>query len=259
MAKAHFILQGKGGVGKSLVAALIAQHRHENDTSVICVDTDPVNATFAGYDAFPVKRVELMNGNKIDESEFDRLMEIIAENPDAEIIIDNGASSFIPLSSYLMDNQAIELLQDMGHQIVVHPVIAGSQSLIDTLTGFDSLANQFPDKAEIIVWLNQYFGEIEKDGIGFENMKVYQNHKKRVSGIINIKKQSDLFGRDVKHMLESRQTFDQAMQSENYNFMSKNRLRMMKKDLWEQMNLVLGLPVKKLATNKKQEKVSDAT
>ncbi|RBP21719.1 CobQ/CobB/MinD/ParA family nucleotide binding protein [Marinobacter pelagius] len=259
MAKAHFTLQGKGGVGKSLVSALIAQHRHENNIPLICVDTDPVNATFAGYDAFPVKRVELMNGNKIDEAEFDRLMEMIAENPDSEIVIDNGASSFIPLSSYLVENQAIELLQEMGHQIVIHPVITGGQALMDTLTGFDSLAHQFPETAEIVVWLNQYFGDIEKDGKTFEQMKVYQNHKSRVNGIINIKKQSDLFGRDVKHMLESRQTFDQAMQSEEYNFMSKNRLRMMKKDLWEQMDLVLGLPMQKKAADKKQEKVSDAT
>lgn len=255
MAKANFILQGKGGVGKSFVAALLAQHRHESNVPVVCVDTDPVNATFAGYKAFPVKRIELMSGNKINESEFDRLMELIVENPDAEIIIDNGASSFIPLSSYLMDNQAIELLQSMGHEIVVHPVIAGSQSLVDTLTGFDSLANQFPQSAEIVIWLNQYFGDIERDGKSFEQMKVYEQHKHRVSGIINIKKQSELFGLDVKHMLESRQTFEDAMQAPEYNFMSKNRLRMMKNDLWAQMDLVLGTPKKSSA---KKEKVSDA-
>lgn len=254
MAKAHFTLQGKGGVGKSLVSALIAQHRHENNIPLICVDTDPVNATFAGYTAFDVKRVELMNGNKIDESEFDRLMEMIAENPNSEIVIDNGASSFIPLSSYLVENQAIELLQSMGHQIVVHPVITGGQALMDTLTGFDSLANQFPETAEIVVWLNQYFGDIAQDGKTFEQMKVYQNHKSRVNGIVTIAKQSDLFGRDVKTMLEARQTFDQAMKSENYNFMSKNRLRMMKQHLFEQMDLVLGLPVK----SAKKEKATNA-
>jgi len=243
MAKAHFTLQGKGGVGKSLVSALIAQHRLENDIQLICVDTDPVNATFAGYSAFDVVRVELMKGNKIDESEFDRLMEIIAENPNSEIVIDNGASSFIPLSSYLVENQAIELLQSMGHQVVVHPVITGGQALMDTLTGFDSLANQFPETAEIVVWLNQYFGDIEYDGKTFEKMKVYQNHKARVHGVITIAKQSELFARDVKAMLEARQTFNQAMKSDEYNFMSKNRLHMMKKHLFQQMDLVLGAPL----------------
>lgn len=242
MAKAHFTLQGKGGVGKSLVSALIAQHRHENNIPLICIDTDPVNATFAGYNAFSVTRVELLKGNKIDESEFDRLMEMIVENPDAEIVIDNGASSFIPLSSYLVENQAIELLQSMGHQIIIHPVITGGQALMDTLTGFSSLAEQFPDSAEMVVWLNQYFGEIEKDNKNFEEMKVYKNHKSRVNGIITIHQQSELFSRDVKAMLEARQTFTEAMASPEYQFMSKNRLRMMKENLFAQMDLVLGVP-----------------
>ena len=51
--KVHFILQGKGGVGKSFVAALLAQHYQANGRgAVVCVDTDPVNATFSGYGAF---------------------------------------------------------------------------------------------------------------------------------------------------------------------------------------------------------------
>ncbi len=243
MAKVHFTLQGKGGVGKSLVSALIAQHRAEYSIPQICIDTDPVNATFAGYTAFDVKRVELMKNNKIDEAEFDRLMELIAENPESEIVIDNGASSFIPLSNYLVENQAVELLQSMGHQIFVHPVITGGQALKDTVTGFDTLANQFPESAEMVVWLNMYFGAVEFEGKSFEQMKAYTNHKSRVNGIITIPKQSDLFDRDVKAMLESRMTFDQAMQSDKFNFMSKNRLRMMKEHLWQQMDLILGVPV----------------
>lgn len=254
MAKAHFTLQGKGGVGKSLVSSLIAQHRQENNIPLICVDTDPINATFAGYAAFDVKRVELMKNNKIDEAEFDRLMEMIAENPDSEIVIDNGASSFIPLSSYLVENQAIELLQSMGHEIVIHPVITGGQALVDTLNGFDSLANQFPENAQTVVWLNEYFGEITQNGKGFEQMKVYEAHRHRVHGMITIANQSDLFDRDVKTMLEARQTFDQAMKSESFNFMSKNRLRMMKKHLFEQMDLVLDIQMQPT----KKEKVAHA-
>ena len=254
MAKTHLALQGKGGVGKSLISALIAQHRNENGIPLVCIDTDPVNATFAGYSSFHVRRIELLKGNKIDEAEFDRLMEIIVENPNTEIVIDNGASSFIPLSGYLVENQAIELLQNMGHQVVVHLVITGGQALMDTLNGFDSLASQFPESAEIVIWLNQYFGDIEKDGKTFEQMKVYQKHKARVNGIITIQKQSDLFGRDLKTMLEARQTFEEAIQSPEYNFMSKNRLRMMKKNLFEQMDLVLGIPLG--ADKKKEAKVN---
>jgi hypothetical protein len=257
VARAHFTLQGKGGVGKSLVSALIAQHRQENNVPLICIDTDPVNATFAGYTAFPVKRVELLKESMIDEREFDRLMEMIAENNDAEIVIDNGSSSFIPLSSYLVENEAIEMLQKMGHSVFIHPVVTGGQALMDSLSGFDSLARQFPESAEIVVWLNQYFGAIEKEGKSFEKMKVYQDHKARVKGVINIYRNSGAtFGEDMQEMLESRMTFNQAIKSEQFKLMSKHRLKMIKKTLFEQMDPVLGVGVPPTAGSslKKQKK-----
>ena len=114
MPAAHFILQGKGGIGKSLVASLIAQYYQDHSKPMICIDTDPINATFASYKAFSAQRIHLLHNNKIREEEFDSLMAVIADNPDSEIIIDNGASGFIPLTSYLIENQAIELLQNIG-------------------------------------------------------------------------------------------------------------------------------------------------
>lgn len=252
MAKAHFTLQGKGGVGKSLVSSMIAQHRYDNGMPLVCVDTDPVNGTFSGHTAFSVKRIEIMKDNKIVDSEFDKLMEVIADNQDSEIVIDNGATSFLPLSNYLVENQAIELLQSMGHEIVIHPVITGGQALKDTLTGFDSLVRQFPNTIEIVVWLNQYFGEIQYEGKPFEQMNVYKEHKPRVKGIITIEKQSELFSGDIRSMLEAKLTFDQAINSEKYNFMSKNRLRLVKNHLFGQMDLILGVPLK--ATKKEPSK-----
>lgn len=241
MAKAHFTLQGKGGVGKSLISSLIAQHLAEKNAPLICVDTDPVNSTFSGYKAFEVKRIELLKDGSIDPSAFDNLMQLIIDNPESEIVIDNGASSFIPLSHYLVENEAIELLQGMGHEIVIHPVITGGQAMMDTLTGFNSLADQFPEEAQIIVWLNEYFGEIEADGKPFEQMQVFKRHKSRINGIVTIPRQSELFGNDLKKMLNLRLTFDEAIQnSDEFNFMSKNRLKLMKKNIFNQLNLLLG-------------------
>ena len=47
----HLTLQGKGGVGKSLVAAVLAQYLKSAGRDVRCIDTDPVNRTFAQYAA----------------------------------------------------------------------------------------------------------------------------------------------------------------------------------------------------------------
>ena len=40
MAKIHMVLQGKGGVGKSVIAALIAQYKASKGQAPLCLDTD---------------------------------------------------------------------------------------------------------------------------------------------------------------------------------------------------------------------------
>ncbi len=49
MAKIHMILQGKGGVGKYLIPNLLAQYKINANQQPLCIDTDPVNATFHGF------------------------------------------------------------------------------------------------------------------------------------------------------------------------------------------------------------------
>jgi hypothetical protein len=242
MAVVNFVLQGKGGVGKSLISALIAQYTTEKGTPLMCIDTDPVNATFAQYSAFDVERLEIMDGTKINERNFDSLMEKILtdETEDLQIIIDNGASSFVPLSSYLVENGAIEMLADMGHEVIIHTVITGGQALLDTLQGFSSLATQFSDKAKLVVWLNEFFGPIQQDGKSFESMKVYKDNKARIAGLLTIKQQNqDTFGKDMEEMLNGKLTFDQAIESSDFQLMAKQRLKMMKKDLLGQMAVAL--------------------
>jgi Mrp family chromosome partitioning ATPase len=45
----HLTLQGKGGVGKSLVASILAQYFRHRGAEIHCLDTDPVNQTFSRY------------------------------------------------------------------------------------------------------------------------------------------------------------------------------------------------------------------
>ena len=112
MSKIHIILQGKGGVGKSLIAAVLAQYKASRDQNPLCIDTDPVNATFNGFRALNVQRLRIMEGDEINSRKFDALVELIAPSTD-DVIIDNGASSFVPLSHYLLSNQVPALLKDM--------------------------------------------------------------------------------------------------------------------------------------------------
>jgi CobQ/CobB/MinD/ParA nucleotide binding domain len=235
MAKIHMVLQGKGGVGKSFVAATIAQYKISKGQRPLCIDTDPVNSTFAGYKALNVHRLPLMNGDEIDSRNFDSLIELIADAKD-DVVIDNGAVSFVPMSSYLLVNNVPALLRRFGHDLVIHTVVTGGQALSDTTNGFAHLIRQFGDDALFVVWLNPYWGPIERGGIRFEQMRAYSANKDRVSAILQIPAlKQETFGRDLSEMLQQRLTFDEALAMPSRTIMTRQRLKIVQGELYGQM------------------------
>lgn len=225
MSKVHLVLQGKGGVGKSFVASMIAQFKRSRGQTPLCIDTDPINSTFSGYSDLNVRRIELLEGDEINPRNFDVLVELIAASKD-DAVVDNGASSYQPLLAYLIQNDVASVLADFGHELVLHTVVTGGQALLDTLHGFGQIASQFPDGASIVVWLNPYWGPIEMEGRGFEAMKTYRDNKSRVAAIVTVPKlQEATFGRDLSDMLQERSTFEQAIASPSLSIMSRNRLK----------------------------------
>lgn len=238
MAKIHMVLQGKGGVGKSVIAALIAQYKASKGQAPLCLDTDPVNSTFHGYKSLNVRRLQIMDGDEINSRNFDSLVELIAPSKD-DVVIDNGASSFVPLSHYLVTNQVPALLHEMGHELVVHTVITGGQALVDTLSGFAQLASQFPAEARFVVWLNPYWGPIEHEGKTFEQLKAYTANKARVAAIIQIPDlKKETYGQDLSDMLQDRLTFDDALALESLTIMTRQRLKIIKGQIYAQLENV---------------------
>jgi hypothetical protein len=236
MAKIHMVLQGKGGVGKSFIAAAIAQYKMAKGQKPLCLDTDPVNATFAGYSALGVRKLQIMDGDEINPRNFDALVELVAPSKD-DIVIDNGASSFVPLSHYLISNEVPSLLAEMGHELIVHTVVTGGQALLDTVSGFAQLVSQFPAEVIFVVWINPYWGPIEHEGKGFEQMKAYTANKARVSAIVNVPNlKKETYGRDLSDMLQDRQTFAQALASESLPIMTRQRLKIIQGQLFDQLD-----------------------
>ncbi|MDD2660670.1 MAG: conjugal transfer protein TraL [Methylococcales bacterium] len=240
MSNVHMILQGKGGVGKSLIASVLAQYKKDKGTTPFCVDTDPVNATFHGFRALDVHRLLIMEGDEINTRKFDNLVELIATSEN-DVIIDNGASSFVPLSHYLISNEVPTILHGMGHKLIVHTAIAGGQMLLDTIHGFAQLAGQFPGEAEFVVWLNPYWGVIESDGKTFEQMKVYKDHKSRISAIVQLPElKAETFGQDLSNMLQERLTFTEALNNEQIPIMERQRLAIIRKSIYDQLDTCIA-------------------
>src|SRR6201985_53831 len=132
----HLTLQGKGGVGKSLVASVLAQYLREKGKEVRCIDTDPVNRTFAQYSALGADRLNLRDEhNRIEQRAFDSLIERFLTEDGATFVVDNGASTFLPLWHYLLENNAFDYLRQNGRKGYVDTVINRGPALLTTRTG----------------------------------------------------------------------------------------------------------------------------
>jgi hypothetical protein len=236
MAKIHIMLQGKGGVGKSLIATTLAQYKISKGIKPLCIDTDPINATFFGYKGLDVQRLLIMQDDEINSRMFDALIELLVPLTDTAII-DNGASSFVPLSHYLISNHVPALLANFGHELVVHTVITGGQAMLDTVSGFSHIASQFPRETIFVVWLNPYWGPVSEEGRGFEQMKAYLANKDRVSAIARIPQLKDeTYGRDLGDMLQERLTFEEALALSTLTIMTRQRLKIIKGLLFDQLD-----------------------
>lgn len=238
MAQIHMTLQGKGGVGKSFISALLAQHFLSRGITPHCFDTDPVNQTFGGYAAFKASITRLGDHDgEVNPRFFDKLIEELVQLPDdAVAVIDNGAATFLPLVAYMTEAGIIDLLEGAGHSVYLHTVITGGQALNDTSEGFLKLASSLPD-GQLVVWLNEYFGRIEfptsKGILRFDQTPFYVRVKDRIHALITLPEvRKETVGEDVKKMAVARLTFAEAITSERFGVVERTRL----KRTWEALN-----------------------
>ena len=182
--------------------------------------------------------MDLLQDNRIKEGRFDEMMEQIL-NTDSHFVIDSGAASFIPLSNYLIQHDALGMIAEHGKQPIIHSVIAGGFALNNTISDFAQLAEQMPESAQIMVWLNEHFGKIEFDGKSFEQSKAYQKHKDRVTGLLRLPRQNeDTFGQTIEQLISERLTFTEALESDVFRIMSKQRITMYRRGIYDQLATV---------------------
>ena len=233
----HFIMQGKGGAGKSLVAGLFHQYLTDEGKTVFGFDTDPVNQTFQAFEGLNVQFIPIMENDVINSRFFDNLIEAILKitEEDAHIIIDSGASSFIPMAAYMLEGDIINYLEGQGHRVIIHSVVIGGQGAKETFNGFIDLAENFKD-AHFVVWQNHWFGKVEHEGVSLVNSKPYEACVDRVLGIINVKKfREETFGHDFSAILANHETFSEAINDEKYTVMARSRLSQIRRQIFNEI------------------------
>ena len=237
----HMSLQGKGGVGKSLAASVLAQYLMARGHAVRVIDADAVNKTLHQYAALGATSLQLLRDSAIDERVFDGLVDELLTS-DGPFVVDNGASTFVPLWHYMLESDVLGLLHGAGRKLYLHVVITGGQALTDTVKGFAEIAATTPSR-NLIVWINEYFGRVQHEGKEFVEMQAYLDHADKVCGCVAIARRNHAtFGRDVEELIARKLTFEEGIRDGAFSLIAKQRLRMVQRELFEQLDsLDLGV------------------
>src|SRR5215467_5744046 len=98
----HLVLQGKGGVGKSVVASWLTEFLSARGQKVCAIDADPINRSLGQYKGLKPELLDLVNADGvIERNRFDTLLDRFATG-DGAFIVDAGATAFLPLWTYIV-------------------------------------------------------------------------------------------------------------------------------------------------------------
>jgi len=231
----HFVLQAKGGIGKSFVSTLLAQHVMNETGAVRCFDTDQENTTFAHYEALAVRHIPLADQSRvINPKRFDALMETLLTE-EGNFVIDTGANTFANLLAYMVENEVFPMMRDARKTTYVHTIVGGDM-LSDTANGFYAIAQKVTG-TRIVLWLNEHFGEIKTaEGKPFMETQAYKLCEARLSGRVTLYRHNPLtFGEDICKLNTKRHTILQALASPEYSLMEKQRLRTFAREIFGQL------------------------
>ena len=160
MAKIHFIGGEKGGVGKSLMARVLAQYLIDRGEPFIGFDTDRSHGAlmrfYSGY-ASPVI---------VDRYEaLDAIMEAAVEQPERRILVDLAAQTHDPLVRWMDDSGVLNLADESAIQIHYWHVMDTGKDSVDLLR---RLLDRFGTSLKYVLVRNQVrgndFGVLEQSG-----------------------------------------------------------------------------------------------
>ncbi|MBN8649055.1 MAG: hypothetical protein J0L55_13965 [Caulobacterales bacterium] len=239
----NLILQAKYDVGKTYIASIMAEYIQAKGREFRAYDADESENSFAKFGGLKVEPIEILDANRhLNPSAFDKFWtEAISRN--YNLVIDTGADIFEPLVQHFVKYGFDNLIAESTTEMIVHTVIAGGDRLDDTINGLVTLCNKLPSNMKIVVWLNEYFGPIEVAGKPFEGFKIYENNREKIHGIVKIREQdSDLFKADLLKKNALKMTFEEGIKSEEFYVLSKQRLKMIQREIFEQLDLIFFPP-----------------
>lgn len=146
MAAIHFIGGEKGGVGKSVVARVIAQYLIDRAIPFTGYDTDRSHGSFRRFYADFASPVVIDSFASVD-----RIVERLCEDPSRTALVDLAAQTLTPLRAWIEASAMTELLAEGGHRATFWHVM---DDTMDSLATLAELFSAFGDAVSYVIVLN---------------------------------------------------------------------------------------------------------
>jgi len=151
MANIHLIGGEKGGVGKSLVARILAQYLIDKELPFLGFDTDRSHGAlvrfYAGF-ASPVL---------VDRYEaLDSIVEAAVAQPDRRVLVDLAAQTHEPLVKWMDESGVLEMADEAGFALYYWHVMDAGKDSVDLLA---KLLDRFGGRLRYVLVLNQLRGD----------------------------------------------------------------------------------------------------
>jgi hypothetical protein len=161
MATIHLVGGEKGGVGKSVVARLLAQYMIDHEIPFIGFDTDRSHGALLRFYS------DYASPTVIDNYEsLDTLLETASAQPEQRILVDLAAQTHHPLELWIEDSGVLELAEELGIAICYWNVMDSGKDCVDLL---DKLLDQFGNTLNYVLVQNQIrdesFNILESSGV----------------------------------------------------------------------------------------------
>jgi hypothetical protein len=161
MSTIHLIGGEKGGVGKSVVARLLAQYMIDHEIPFIGFDTDRSHGSLLRFYA------DYASPTVIDNYEsLDAIVETALAQPEQRILVDLAAQTHYPLAQWIEESGVLELADELGISICYWNVMDSGKDSVDLL---NKLLDQFRSRLNYILVQNQlrdeHFNILELSGV----------------------------------------------------------------------------------------------
>ena len=151
MSAIHLIGGEKGGVGKSLLARILAQYLIDHAHPLQAFDTDRSHGALLRFHG------EFTQPALLDEfHSFDRVVETAAADPTKTVLVDLSAQTFTPLVRWMEDSRVLDIAAELQVKITYWHVMDAGRDSVDLLR---LLLDKFEARVPLVLVLNQVRGE----------------------------------------------------------------------------------------------------